>query len=343
VTRPRADFASDNAAGVHPAVLAALAVANNGYAYPYGDDGWTERASARIRQALGAPTAEVLFVATGTGANLVGLASALGRETGVICADTAHLTVDESSAPQSFFGAKLYEGRTVHAKIGPEEVERILGSRRALGPEPRVVSLTQATEQGTVYTLDELEQLRSLCSERELKLHIDGARLANAAASLGVPLARLITHAGADVVTVGGTKSGLAFGEALVFLDPEIAGGARFVRKQAGQLVPKLRFVAAQFEALFEDDLWLRGALHANTMAQRLADGVRATPGVEILRPVEANMVIARVPPAAAAALAERYSFFAIDDRADVVRWMTSWATTAEEVDRFVAALATAG
>ncbi|HEU4697935.1 MAG TPA: low specificity L-threonine aldolase [Gemmatimonadales bacterium] len=332
-------FASDNTAGVHPEVLAAIQAANAGDAPAYGDDPWTGRAVARFRAELGERT-EVCFVFNGTGANVVGLQTALRPWQAVICADTAHINVDECGAPERLTGAKLLAVRTADGKLRPADVE---GQLRGIGVEhhvqPRVVSITQATEYGTVYTVDEVRALADVAHRHGLVLHMDGARIANAAASLDVPLRALTADAGVDVLSFGGTKNGVLVGEAVVVFDPALARDLRFIRKQGMQLASKMRFVAAQYDALLADGLWRRSAAHANRLARRLADGVRDVPGVAITQPVEANAVFATLPPAQIAALQARFHFYVWDERRSEVRWMTHFATTEADVDGFVRAV----
>ena len=323
-----ASFESDNHAGALPEVLAAIAAANVGHAPSYGEDAWTERAVAAFRVQFGAD-AEVLFAFNGTGANVVALACLLRPHEAVICTESAHVHVDECGAPERFIGCKLVPQRSHDGKLRPAQV---LDALADVGDEhrvqPRVVSISQATEWGTVYTPDELAALAEVARAHHLLLHVDGARLANAAAFLDVPLRD--AAAGADVVTVGGTKNGLLYGDAVVF--PRPVEDARFVRKQATQLASKMRFIAAQFEALLLGDLWLRAARHANDAAHRLAGRVSEIPNIELAVPVETNGVFVRVPPSALA----RLPGYVWDEERSIVRWMTAWDTSDEDVDDFV-------
>lgn len=337
------DFASDNHAGAHPEVLEAIAAANRGHAASYGADPWTARAEALFRRHFG-DRARGFCVFNGSGANVAAIAATLRPHEAVICAESAHLHVDECGAPERLAGAKLLTVATEHGKLDPEDVRR-WESRR--GDEhhvqPRLVSITQATELGTVYTLDETRAIAAAAREQGMLLHLDGARLANAAAALEVPLAALSTEAGVDVVSFGGTKNGLVGADAVVFCRGELARGFEFTRKQLGQLASKMRFVAAQFEALLEGELWLRSAAHANAMAGRLAAAVEGIDGVQIVHPVQANAVFARLPRAAIerllAALEGEHPFYIWDQGRDEVRWMCAWDTTPEDVDGFAAAV----
>jgi threonine aldolase len=331
-------FASDNSSGVHPEVMIALAAANSGHALGYGDDPWTLGATAAIRDLLG--DVEVLFVWGGTGGNVVGLQSMLGRQHAVICPDGAHINVDECGAPERFTGAKLIDVPTSDGKLRPEQIgEHLHGLGDQHHVQPRVVSVTQSTETGLLYRPDELAAIAEAAHSAGLLVHLDGARLANAAAALGGDVRSFTADAGVDVLTFGGTKNGAMYGEAVVWLDRSLARDALYLRKQAGQLPSKTRFVAAQFLALLTDDLWLRSAGHANAMAARLADGVRDIDGLVLARPTEVNAVFARLPRAAIDELQRDYPFYMWDESLDEVRWMCSWDTTAEVVDEFAAAI----
>ena len=331
-------FASDNHAGAHPAVLAAIADANDGHAVAYGADPWTARAEELLRAHFGEQAASFL-VFNGSAANVLCL-RALCRNPweSVICSAQAHINVDEGGAPEAIAGIKLQAVVTPDAKLTPEHVEWQLGR---LGDEhavqPRVVSVTQSTELGTRYTPDELRALADFAHERGLLLHVDGARLANAAAALGVPLRALTTDVGVDAVSFGGTKNGLLAGEAVVFCDPAHAEGFLYLRKQTLQLASKGRFLAAQFIALLEGDLWRRNAAHANAMAARLSEALLAVPGVQLTQPVQANGVFAVLPPAATEQLQRDWRFYTWDPASGEVRLMCSWDTSADEVDAFAA------
>jgi threonine aldolase len=335
-------FASDNHAGVLPEVLDAVARANVGHAGSYGADEWTARVEELFRREFG-PEARTALVFNGTGANVVGLQAVCRPFEAVVCASTAHLNVDECGAPERVAGLKLLPIDTPDGKLTPELVSSRLvrfGDEHAV--QPRVVSITQSTELGTVYALDEVRALAEQAHEHGLFLHVDGARLANAAVALDVSLGGATTEAGVDVVSVGGTKNGLLLGEAVVFLREGLGGDVAFLRKQSMQLASKMRFIAAQFEALFGDALWRRPAAHANAMAARLAEAVAAVPGVRVTQRVDANAVFAVIPPPVAAALQERWHFYVWDERTGEVRWMCSWDTTEEDVDAFATDLAAA-
>jgi threonine aldolase len=335
---PPRGFASDNHAGVQPAVMAAIAEANEGHAVSYGADPWTERARELFRVAFG-PDAEAFLVFNGTAANVLCLEALSAPWEGVLCAATSHLHVDECGAPERA-GRKVLVAPAPHGKLTPGRLDPLairFGDEHAI--QPGVVSIAQSTELGTVYSLDEVRTLAAWAHERGMRLHVDGARLSNAAASLGVSLRELTTDVGADAVSFGGTKAGLLGGEAVVLLRPAAAAGFPYRRKQAMQLASKMRFVAAQFIALLEEDRWRAGAGHANAMAARLAAAVSDVPGVEITNPVQANAVFAVIPREATTRLQERFRFYVWDEATDEVRWMCSWDTTPEDVDAFAAAV----
>ncbi|MDT0347179.1 low specificity L-threonine aldolase [Streptomyces sp. DSM 44938] len=333
-------FASDNYAGAHPEVLAALALANGGHQPAYGADDYTAHLQDVFRAHFG-PSAEAFPVFNGTGANVVALLGLTDRWGGVITSDTAHIHTDECGAPERVGGLKLLTVPTPDGKLTPELVAREAfgwdDEHRAM---PQVVSLTQSTELGTLYTPEEIRAVSDFAHERGMAVHLDGARAANAAAALDLPLRAFTTDAGVDVLSFGGTKNGMLFGEAVVVLTPGAVRALPHLRKLSMQLAAKMRFVSAQFEALLAGDLWLRGARHANAMARRLAEGVREVAGVTVLYPVQANAVFARLPHDVSDRLRKRYRFYYWDEAAGDVRWMCSFDTTEEDVDGFLAALA---
>ena len=333
----RRGFASDNSATIHPDVLAAIARVNVGHTFGYGHDDYTLSVESRVARTFG-PDASAFFVFNGTGANVVSLRAACRRFEGVICAATAHLNVDECGAPEAIAGLKLLIAPGVDGKLTPELVEsRIarIGDEHAV--QPRAVSISQCTELGTLYTVAEMRELASLAHEHDLVLHVDGARLSNAAAALGVSLAEVA--GGADVVSFGGTKNGLLGAEAVVVLNPELVPDFLYIRKQSMQLASKMRFLAAQFDALLSGELWLRCAGNANAMASRLAAALDGVTGLTITRPVETNAVFALLPSPVIESLQAQYPFYTWDETAGEVRWMCSWDTTEEDVDGFATAV----
>ncbi len=335
----RRGFASDNASTIHPEVLGAIAEANVGHVYGYGHDAMTEALGDRFREHLG-ENARAYPVWGGSGANVLCLRAVCRRWQGVICASTAHLNLDECGAPEAIAGVKLLAVGGEHGKLAPASVRRMItriGDEHAV--QPRLVSISQCTELGTVYSAAEIRELADLAHAHEMLLHLDGARLANAAAALGTTLGAITTDVGVDLLSFGGTKNGLLGAEAVVFLTPGLDDGFPYLRKQSLQLASKMRFLAAQLDALLSDELWLRNASQANAMAARLAGRASALPGVEISHPVQANAVFARLPRDAVAELQRQYDFYVWDEDAAEVRWMCSWDTTEEDVDEFAAAL----
>jgi threonine aldolase len=332
-------FASDNYASAHPDVLAAMAQANDGHAVSYGADPWTARAREILRGHFGEES-EALLVFNGSGANIVGLRAICRPWDAVICADTAHVNVDEGGAPERVAGIKLLIVASPDGKLTPDHVRaRVVRVGDEHAVQPRVVTITQSTEYGTRYSLQETRALADTAHELGLALHMDGSRLSNAAAGLGTDLGELAGRCGVDVLSLGGTKNGMVLGEAVIFLNPAHAEGAKYLRKQTLQLASKHRFLAAQFVAMFEGDLWRRNATHANEMAARLAERLASIQGVQITQKVQANGVFAVMPREAADAVRARWPFYTWDENRREERLMCSWDTTAHEIDAFADAL----
>lgn len=334
-----ANFASDNTAPVHPKVLAAVAAANEGHTPAYGDDPWTARALERVRALLGADV-EAFPVWNGTGANVLGLSGLLRPRDAVICTEDAHIHADEGGAPERFTGAKLIDLPTPDGKLRVQQLEPLLA---AIGDihhvQPRVVAITQSTERGTVYTPAEIKALTDWAHRNRMYVHVDGARIANATVALGGDLRATTRALGIDVLSFGLTKNGGMGAEVVVFLDPALAEGFKFVRKQGMQLASKMRYLSAQVDALLCDDLWLKLAAHANAMARRLAEGAGKVKAIRLARAPEANAVFAHLPDAKIPALQARHQFYVWKkgtDGTSEVRWMCSWDTTEGEVDAFV-------
>lgn len=341
MTLGRPSFASDNHAGVHPAVFEAMLAANIGHAPSYGADAVTDRAHDLFRRHFGEDI-DVLFVFNGTGANVVGLQTMLRPYEGIVCADTAHINVDECGAPERFLGSKLIDVPTTDGKLTTTLIETVapgLGDQHHV--QPRVVSITQPTEVGTVYTAEEIAALAEWTHRHDMLLHVDGARLANAAVALNCGLGDLGAPLGVDVMSFGATKNGAMGAEAvIVFGDGDRARRSPFIRKQSMQLASKMRFVSAQFVAMLETDLWRANATHANRMAQRLAAGVEHVSGVDICYPVQANAVFAALPSdEAIAAQQAHYPFYVWNAGRRQVRWMTSFDTAETDVDDFISRL----
>jgi threonine aldolase len=333
----RGSFASDNYAGALPDVVDAVAAANGGHAPAYGADDVTERLRERFRQAFG-PEAVGLAVFNGTGANVVSLRAVARPYDAVVCAATAHLNVDECGAPERVGGFKLLPVDTPDGKLTPELVApRLVRFGDEHAAQPRVVSITQSTELGTVYEPSEVQALADQAHAHGMVLHVDGARLANAAAALDCSLRAITTDAGVDVLSFGATKNGALGAEAVVLLRADLGDGVPFMRKQSMQLASKMRFVSAQLLALFEGDLWRRAAGNANAMAARLAAGI--SDALTVTQAVQANAVFAILPPGAAEALQRDFKFYVWDPHTGEVRWMCAWDTTEEDVDAFVEAI----
>ena len=338
-------FASDNYAGVHPQVLAAIAEANGGHQIAYGEDVYTARLQEVMRSHFG-PAAQTFPVFNGTGANVNALTSVLPRWGAVISAKTAHINSDEGGAPERVSGLKLLTVETPDGKLTPALIDQeAWGWGDEHRAQPLAVSITNTTELGTVYTVAEIRAIADHCHANGMTLHLDGARIANAAAALGVPLRDFTTDAGVDILSFGGTKNGLLYGEAVVVLNPDASNGLIYLRKLTMQLASKMRFVSAQLIALLEGSLWLDSASHANEMAahlrRSLEDGISAgsITGLSFTQPTQANAVFASLPNDAADRIRERFRFYDWDRAAGEVRWMTSFDTTETDVDAFVDAI----
>jgi len=332
-------FASDNNAGVHPSILEAIEKANNGHVIAYGDDDYTENAISRLKMEFG-DDCDIYFVFIGTAANVLGLSAATKPYNAVICPDTAHIHADECGAPEKFTGCKLLPVSTPDGKLSVELIQQHMhGFGFEHHVQPRVISLTQSTELGTVYTVDEIRPITTYAHEHGLVVHMDGARISNAAASIGCGFNEMTGAAGVDILSFGGTKNGMMYGEAVVFFNKEMGNDFRYRRKQGMQLASKMRYIAVQFEAFLEDELWRKNALHANKMALKLYDAVRTIPGVEITQKVESNAVFARIPEKIISLLQEQYFFYIWDEVTSEVRWMCSFDTTGEDIEGFAALL----
>jgi len=332
-------FASDNYSGVHPEILQALADANGGHQTAYGEDDYTARLQEVVAAHFG-ESAEAFPVFNGTGANVTALQSMLPRWGAVVCAATAHINVDENGAPERIGGIKLLTVPTDDGKLTPELIDReAWGWGDEHRAQPLAVSITQSTELGTLYTSAEIRAITEHAHALGMRVHVDGARLSNAAASLGEPLRAFTSDAGVDILSFGGTKNGLMFGEAVVLLNPEAATGLKYLRKMNMQLASKMRFVSAQLVALYGGDLWLRSASHANAMAARLRSAVDGIEGVEVTRPTESNAVFAKLPPQVADRVRESFRFYDWDASTGEVRWMCSFDTTEADVDAFADAI----
>jgi threonine aldolase len=332
-------FASDNNAGVHPEILKAIEKVNEGHVVAYGDDPYTRQALNHLKDVFG-PGTEAYFVFIGTAANVLGVGAFTRPYHSIMCAETAHMHTDECGAPEKWTGCKLLTVPTTDGKITVEGISRHIHD---IGFEhhsqPRVISITQATEMGTVYTPEEIRKITDYAHRNHMYVHMDGARISNAAASLGIGLKELTAGTGIDVLSFGGTKNGLMYGEAIVFFNSQFTEHFKYQRKQGMQLASKMRFIAVQFDRYLKDNLWLENARHANRMAHLLAEKVRLIPGVRITQKVEANAVFATIPDEIIAPLQEEYFFYVWNEPASEVRWMCSYDTTEDDIDKFTACI----
>ena len=331
-------FASDNYAGIHPDILAAMSAINPGHQVAYGDDVYTQQLTSVIEKQFG-EQAESFPVFNGTGANVLTLQAMCKPWESVVCATSAHINVDEGGAPEKVAGLKLMQVETPDGKLTPELVDKqAWGFGNEHRAQPKVVSITNSTEYGTVYSVAEIKALADHAHSLGMYLHLDGARISNAAAALGVPLRAFTTDAGVDAVSLGGTKNGAMGAEAIVILNPELAPAIKYVRKSGMQLASKMRFISIQLVAMFEGDLWLKNAQHSNAMAQELYKGIKDIPSVEVTQP-QANALFPILPANSIEPLQEVAKFYVWDHTINQVRWMCSWDTTQADVNTFVAAV----
>jgi threonine aldolase len=340
--KPIRGFASDNNAGVHPEVLEAITRANHGHVIAYGNDSYTRSAIAKFEEHFGSGI-DVFFSFNGTGANVLGLQALTRPYNAILCSDYAHIYTDECAAPEKHTGCKLIPLPHQAGKITLDSVRRAyhgIGDQHHV--QARVISITQATEMGTVYKPEEIQVLAGFAHAHNMFLHMDGARIANAAASLGQTLRQATRDLGVDVLSFGGTKNGIMGGEAVIFFNREFSRDFLYVRKQGMQLASKMRFIAVQFEALLTNDLWRRSAEHANRMARVLEAEIRKIPQVRIAWPVESNGVFVQISPEALEKIKDRYFCYPWIEEEDIVRWMCSFDTTEEDIADFVKAVAEA-
>lgn len=332
-------FASDNNAGIHPEILKAIENANSGHMVGYGNDPLTQQAIHLFKEQFGDET-DVYFVFNGTGANVLALSNVTQSFHAVICADTAHIQVDECGAPEKFTGCKLLPVASVKGKLTPESIKKHLhGFDFEHHAQPKVISISQVTEMGTVYSVEEIKAIAALAHRHNMLVHMDGARIANAAVALDLPFKAFTKDAGVDLLSFGGTKNGMMMGEAVLFFNPDLSENAKYIRKQSMQLFSKMRFTSAQFLAYFNDGLWKKNALHANRMAKLLESEVLKTGKARLTQQTEANGVFAILPKAVIPELQKEYFFYVWDESASEVRWMTSFDTTEDDIYGFVALL----
>lgn len=328
-------FASDNNSGVHPAVMDEIMRVNHGHTVGYGSDPFTVRAIELLRKELGEDS-EISFVFTGTAANVLGLAGVTRSWNSVITASSAHIEEDECGAPEKFTGCKVLTVDTPDGKLRPDLLRRHMhGFGFEHHSQPAVISVSQSTEMGTVYNVKEIRDLADFAHRNNMLLHMDGARLANAAVSLGMPFRAFTTDAGVDVLSFGGTKNGMMYGEAVCFLKPGLAEGFKYLRKQGMQLASKMRFIAAQYIAYLNNDLWKECAEHSNKMALELEKRIRTIEGVTITQKVESNGIFLIMPEDVAERLRREYFFYPWDEELSEYRLMTSWDTTSDDITQF--------
>ena len=329
-------FASDNNSGVHPEIMKAIAEANQGHTIAYGDDIYTERAKAKFNEHFGSDI-DIYFVFIGTAANVLGLHAASRSWNSVICAETAHINEDECGAPEKFNGFKLLTLETPDGKLTVDLIQKHMkGFDFEHHSQPKIISITQATELGTVYTANEIKLLADFAHQNKMYLHMDGARIANAAVTLNLRFIEFTKDVGVDFLSFGGTKNGLMYGEAILFLNKELGQDFKYIRKQGMQLASKMRFISAQFERYLSDNLWFENAKHSNKMAQLLASKIADIPQIKITQKVEANGIFAIVPKNIIEDLKKEYFFYDWDESRSEVRWMTSFDTKEEDINNFV-------
>ncbi len=332
-------LASDNSSGVHPKILQALVDCNDGDALPYGDDNYTKEALKRFKEVFG-ERSETYFVQSGTAANVLGLSSILQPFEAVICAETAHINTDECGALEKFTGSKILQIPSRNGKITSIEVKKTLTVKgNEHRTQPKVISISQLTELGTVYTVSEIKELANFAHENDLLLHVDGARISNAAVALGVNFKEMLSDTGVDLLSFGGTKNGMMYGEAIVSFNPCSTKNLKYIRKQGMQLLSKMRYISAQFLAFLKDDLWQMNARQANNMAKLLAEQVKNMPEVEITEEVAGNMIFAKIPREWHQPLQEKSYFYVLDEETNLVRWVTSYDTTEAEILNFTSAI----
>lgn len=335
-TEIKRGFASDNNAGVHPDILQEVIAANKGHEVGYGADKYTKRAVSLLKEHLGS-SAEIFFVFTGTAANVLGLTSLMRSWNAVVTASTAHLETDECGAPEKFTGCKILTVDTSDGKLSPELIAKHMhGFDFEHHSQPKVVSITQTTEMGTLYTLEEIKKIADYAHGKGLLLHMDGARLANAAVALNLPFKAFTTDAGVDVLSFGGTKNGMMFGEAICFLKPGLSADFKYIRKQGMQLASKMRFISAQYIGYFHDELWKKCATHSNAMAQKLASELSEINNLTITQKVQSNGIFIIMPSAVAEKVRKSYFFYPWNEETSEYRLMTSWDTTEDDIEEFV-------
>lgn len=328
-------FASDNNAGVHPAIMNSIIEVNEGHTIAYGDDPYTEKTRSKFGKVFG-NEADPYFVFIGTAANVLGLEAVTRPYNSIICAETSHIQEDECGAPERYTGCKLLAVETADGKLSVEKVEKhMYGIGFEHHSQPAVISITQSTEMGTLYSIEEIRALADYAHKNHMFLHMDGARISNAAVSLNAGFKEFTADAGVDVLSFGGTKNGMMYGEAIIFFNRKLSENFRYLRKQGMQLASKMRYISAQFDCFLDQDVWKANAIHANRMAQLLKEQVEGIARLTITQKVEANAVFAIIPREIIPILQQDYFFYVWDEKTGEVRWMCSWDTTEEDVLSF--------
>jgi threonine aldolase len=329
-------FLSDNNSGVHPNILGAMVKANEGHVFPYGNDAYTKKAELKFKELFGQNT-EVYFVLNGTAANIIALSSALRPYESIICTDSAHINGDECGAVERFTGSKLLQVPNVNGKISIDDIKKMIKLKGNFHrTQPKMISISQCSEFGTVYTVEEIKEISKFARENDLYLHVDGSRISNAAVSLNTNFKEMITEAGVDILSFGGSKNGLMFGEAIVILNPNISEDLKYIRKQGMQLISKMRYISAQFLEYLENDLYYKNAKQANDMAMLLNNELKNIKEIEIIYPVQSNMIFMKVPKNIIKYIENKYEFYTIDENDGSIRFVTSFDTTKKDIENLV-------
>lgn len=329
-------FLSDNNSGVHPNILGAMVNANKEHVFPYGNDVYTKKAELKFKEIFGQNT-EVYFVLNGTAANVIALSAALRPYESIICTDSAHINGDECGAVERFIGSKLLQVPNVNGKISIEDIKKMLKFKGSYHrTQPKMISISQCSEFGTIYTVEEIKEISKFAHENDLYLHVDGSRISNAVVSLNTNLKEMITEAGVDILSFGGSKNGLMFGEAILLLNPNISKDLKYIRKQGMQLISKMRYISAQFLEYLENDLYYKNAKQANDMATLLKNELKNIKNIKIIYPVQSNMIFMKIPKNIIKYIENKYEFYTIDENDGLIRIVTSFDTTEKDIENFV-------
>ena len=329
-------FLSDNNSGVHPNILGAMVKANKEHVFPYGHDVYTKKAELKFKEIFGQNT-EAYFVLNGTAANVIALSAALRPYESIICADSAHINGDECGAVERFTGSKSLQVPNVNGKISIDDIKKMLKFKgNYQRTQPKMISISQCSEFGTIYTVEEIKEISKFAHENDLYLHVDGSRISNAVVSLNTNLKEMITEAGVDILSFGGSKNGLMFGEAILVLNPNISKDLKYIRKQGMQLISKMRYISAQFLEYLENDLYYKNAKQANDMAVLLENELKNIKNIKIIYPVQSNMIFMKIPKNTMKYIENKYEFYIIDENDGLIRIVTSFDTTEKDIENFV-------